>query len=484
LMYRKRPWTMRQYSGFATAKETNKRFKSLLSQGQTGLNVAFDLPTQLGLDTDDPMADGEVGRVGMAVDTLKDMEDAFEGIPLDKISASLTINATAPVLLAMYIAMAEMKGLPIKELRGTLQNDILKEFIGRGAWVFPVETSIRLVCDVIEYCARNAPKYYPVSICGYHIRESGANPVQEVAYAYLIAKAYIDHTLERGLEVDEFVPRLSFNFDIFGNFFEQVAKFRAARRLWARIVKEEYGAQNEQSMKMKMIAGGGGGGLTIEQPENNIVRGAYYALISALSGTQTMALCSYDEAYTIPSEKAAVISLRTMQILMEEMGLCDVADPLGGSYYIEWLTNELESRIIETMKKVEDMGGIVKCVSNGYVQSEVARQAYELEKKIQDGEVAKVGVNRYRTDEEEREIEFHRYSSEDAQSQVQRLNEVKRNRDDAKVKEKLERLKDATGTNENLMPYIVEAIKEYATIGEITKVLKEAFGVFKEPVKL
>jgi len=484
LMYRKRPWTMRQYSGFATAEETNKRFKFLISQGQTGLNVAFDLPTQLGLDSDDSLAHGEVGRVGMAIDTLRDMEDAFEDISLDKISTSLTINATAPILLAMYLVIAEKKGIPIKELRGTLQNDILKEFIGRGAWIYPVEHSIKLVCDIIEYCARNAPKYYPVSICGYHIRESGANPVQEIAYAYLIARAYIEQTLKRGLDVDEFVPRISFNFDIFGNFFEQIAKFRAARRLWAKLIKNEYGAENEQSMKMKMIAGGGGGGLTIEQPENNIVRGAYYALISALSGTQTMALCSYDEAYTIPSEKAALISLRTMQILIEEIGLCDVADPLGGSYYVEWLTNELEARIVETMKEVERMGGIVKGISDGYIQNQVAHQAYEQERRIQSGEQVKVGVNRYRTEEEDRAIEYHQYKSEEAENQMQRLREVKQNRNDAEVKEKLEKLRDKAQTDENLMPYIIDAIKEYATVGEITAVLKDVFGVFKEPVRL
>lgn len=484
LMYRKRPWTMRQYSGFATAKETNKRFKFLISQGQTGLNVAFDLPTQLGLDSDNPMALGEVGRVGMAIDTLRDMEDAFEDISLDKISTSLTINATAPILLAMYLVIAEKKGIPIKELRGTLQNDILKEFIGRGAWIFTVEHSIRLVCDIIEYCAKNAPKYYPVSICGYHIRESGANPVQEIAYAYLIAKAYIGQTLKRGLDVDEFVPRISFNFDIFGNFFEQVAKFRAARRLWAKLIKNEYGAENEQSMRMKMIAGGGGGGLTIEQPENNIVRGAYYALISALSGTQTMALCSYDEAYTIPSEKAALISLRTMQILIEEIGLCDVVDPLGGSYYVEWLTNELETRIVKTMKEVENMGGIVKGISNGYIQNQVAQQAYEQERRIQSGELVKVGINRYRIEEEDREIDYHQYKPEEAKNQVRRLGEAKQNRNDAGVKEKLEKLREKARTDENLMPYIIDAVKEYATVGEITAVLKDIFGVFKEPVRL
>jgi methylmalonyl-CoA mutase N-terminal domain/subunit len=482
-MYRARPWTMRQYSGFATALETNKRFKYLIAQGQTGLNVAFDLPTQMGLDSDDPLAEGEIGRVGMSVDTLKDMEDAFDGIPMDKISTSLTINSTASILMAMYIAVAEKQGVDPKEIRGTAQNDILKEYIGRGTWIFPVEPSIRLIGDTIEYCTKHIPKYYPVSICGYHIRESGANPVQEIAYAFEIAKAYIKHVQERGLDVDEFVPRFSFNFDIHGNLFEQVAKFRAARRLWARIIKEDFKSENPKSMMMKMIAGGGGGGLTIEQPENNIVRGAYYALISALSGTQTMALCSYDEAYTIPSKKAALISLRTMQILIEEMGLTDTVDPLAGSYYIESLTNDMEDRIINCMKKVEESGGIVKAISEGYIQSEVSKQAYIHENRIQSGEEIKVGVNKYRIEEEERNIEFHEYDPKQAEEQIKRLNKVKEERDDEEVRNKLDKLKEAANTNENLMPYIIEAVKSYSTVGEISNVFREVFGEFKEPVR-
>ena len=356
LMYRKRPWTMRQYSGFGTAKETNERFKWLLDQGQTALNVAFDLPTQLGLDSDDPLAEGEVGRLGMAIDTLKDLEEAFDGIPMDKISTSLTVNSVASIMLVMYLIVAEKHGVPWEEVRGTTQNDILKEYIGRGTWIFPVQPSIRLIGDMVEFCSEKVPKFNPFSVCGYHIRESGANPVQEMAYAFGIAIAYIEHVLSRGLSIDDFASRVAFNFDIHGNLWEQVAKFRAGRRLWARIVKERFGAKNPRSMTLRMIAGGGGGGLTVQQPENNIVRGAYYALISALSGTQTMALCSYDEAYTIPSKKAARISLRTMQILADEMGLRDTADPLAGSYYVEWLTNEMEKRIVEKMKKVEKLG--------------------------------------------------------------------------------------------------------------------------------
>ncbi len=483
-MYRYRPFTMRQYAGFGTPKESNERFKFLISQGQNALNVAFDLPSQMGLDSDDPRAWGEVGRVGMAVDTLKDMEIAFADIPLDKVSVSLTINAVTAIMLAMYITVAEKQGVPMAEIRGTTQNDILKEYIGRGTWIFPVEPSIRLIGDTIEFCAKNVPKYYPVSVCGYHIRESGANPVQEIAYAYAIACAYIDHVLERGLKVDDFVDRISFNFDIFGNLWEQVAKFRAARRLWAKIIKEKYGATNPEAMQMKMIAGGGGGGLTIEQPENNIVRGAYYALISALSGTQTMALCSYDEAYTIPTEKAALISLRTMQILIEEMGLADTVDPLAGSYYIEWLTNEMEKRIVEEMRKVDEMGGIVKAISEGYVQREVARQAYLYEKGLQDGTIVKVGVNKYRMEEEQRDVQLHEYKPEQAEEQIRRLNQVRAERDGAAVSQALEKLRRAAEGRENLMPYMLEAVRTYATVGEITQVLKDVFGEFKEPVSL
>jgi methylmalonyl-CoA mutase N-terminal domain/subunit len=485
LMYRARPWTMRQYAGFGTPAETNERFKFLIANGQNALNVAFDLPTQMGLDSDDPLAEGEVGRVGMAIDTLADMETAFEGVPIDQISVSLTINAVAAPIMAMYFALAEKRGLPLSEVRGTAQNDILKEYIGRGAWIFPVEHGLRLVTDTVEYCARQAPKYYPVSVCGYHIRESGANPVQEIAYAYCIARAYIREALQRGLGVDDFAERLSFNFDIFGNLFEQVAKFRAARQLWAKILRDEFGAQKPGAMQMKMIAGGGGGGLTIEQPENNIVRGAYYALISALSGAQTMALCSFDEAYTIPTEKAALISLRTMQILAEEMGLCDTADPLGGSYYVEWLTNEMEQRIAAEIKRVDaDLGGIVRAVSEGAVQREVAQQALTYEKGLQDGTIPKVGVNRHRLEEEQREVALHEYKPEQADDAIRRTQAIRQDRDARAAQAALERVRAAAAGGENVMPAMLAAVRAYVTLGEITKTLKQVFGEFKEPVRL
>ena len=484
-MYRARPWTMRQYAGFGTPAETNERFKFLIGHGQNALNVAFDLPTQKGLDSDDPRAEGEVGRVGMAVDTLADLETAFVGIPLEQISVSLTMNAVAAPIMAMFFVVAEKQGLGLSELRGTCQNDILKEYIGRGAWTFPVEPALRLIGDTIEFCARSAPKYYPVSVCGYHIRESGANPVQEIAYAFCIARAYIRLGLERGLAVYEFADRLSFNFDIFGNLFEQVAKFRAARRLWARTLREEFGAQEPATMQMKMIAGGGGGGLTIEQPENNIVRGAYYALISALSGTQTMALCSFDEAYTIPTERAALISLRTMQILAEELGLCDTADPLAGSYYVEWLTNEMEKRISAEIRRVdEQLGGIVRAVSDGAIQRAVADQAWRYERGLQDGSIPKVGVNRHRMEEEAPGVELHAYDPRQAEESVRRLEQIRATRDAQAVGRALERVHGAAASGVNVMPSMMEAARTYASLGEITAALKTVFGEFREPVSL
>ncbi|MBU6471254.1 MAG: methylmalonyl-CoA mutase [Alphaproteobacteria bacterium] len=483
LMYRKRPWTMRQYTGFGNAADTNKRFHYLIANGQTGLNVAFDLPTQCGLDSDDPLAEGEVGRVGMAVDTLRDFEIAFEGVDLEQITVSLTINGAAAILIAMYLAMAQKRGYDLAKLRGTAQNDILKEYIGRGTWIYPVEPSIRLVGDTIEYCAKHAPKYSPVSVCGYHIRESGADPAQEMAYAFCIAKAYADDVIRRGLPVDEFAGRLSFNFNCFGNLFEQVAKFRAGRGLWAKIMKEEYAAQDPGSMWMRMIAGGGGGGLTFEQPELNIVRGAYYALICALSGTQTMALCCYDEAYTIPSEYAQRISLRTMQMLIEEMGLADTVDPLGGSYYVETLTNQMRDKIVQEMAEVDRQGGIVKLVREGAIQAKVSEQAYRHQREIEAGSFRKVGVNCYRTDEAAPEVEFHPYKEEDARAQVRALDAVRAGRDAGRVEAALARVKADARAGINVMPALMEAVNAYASVGEITNILVGVFGRFHEPVR-
>jgi methylmalonyl-CoA mutase N-terminal domain/subunit len=470
-MYRKRPWTMRQYTGFGNPEDTNERFKFLIENGQTGLNVAFDLPSQIGIDSDDDLAIGEIGRVGMAVDSLRDFEVAFDGIDLEKITVSLTVNGSAAIMIAMYLAMAEKRGYDISKLRGTAQNDILKEFIGRGTWIFPVEPSIKLVADTIEYCANHAPKY------------SGADPAQEMAYGFVIAKAYTDLVLERGLDVDEFASRLSFNFNIYGNIFEQVAKFRAGRGLWAKIIKEEYGATNPRSMVLRMIAGGGGSGLTKEQPEVNIVRGAYYALISALSGAQTMALCCYDEAYTIPSESAQTLSLRTMQVLIEEMGLCDTVDPLAGSYYIETLTNQMRDRMVEVMKEVDEQGGIVKMVAEGTIQSKVSAQAYELLQDIESGEFPKVGINCYQVDEDEPEVEYHPYAEDDARLQIERLGQLRDERDSAAVESSLEKLVDDARAGVNVMPAIMVAVKAYATVGEMTDALVSVYGRYNEPVR-
>jgi len=483
LMYRKQPFTMRQYTGFGNAADTNKRFHYLIANGQTGLNVAFDLPTQCGMDSDDPQAEGEVGRVGMAVDTLRDFEIAFDGVDLERITVSLTVNGAAAILIAMYLAMAEKRGYDLAKLRGTAQNDILKEFVGRGTWVYPVGPSIRLVGDTIEYCAAHAPKYSPVSVCGYHIRESGADPAQEMAYAFCIARAYADEVIRRGLPVDEFAGRLSFNFNCFGNLFEQVAKFRAGRSLWAKIMKEQYGAAKPGSMWLRMIAGGGGGGLTFEQPELNIVRGAYYALICALSGTQTMALCCYDEAYTIPSEYAQRISLRTMQLLIEEMGLGDTVDPLGGSYYVETLTNQMRGRMEAIMAEVDAQGGIVRLIGEGAIQAKVSAQAYKRQCEIEAGRLRKVGVNCYRTEDKTPEMEFHPYREEDARAQVGALERVRAERDAGRARAALARVEADARAGANLMPAIMDAIKAYASVGEITGVLVGVFGRYREPVR-
>jgi methylmalonyl-CoA mutase N-terminal domain/subunit len=482
LGYRSRAWTTRQYSGFGTPEETNERFKFLISHGQTGLNVAFDLPTQMGYDSDDPIAEGEVGRVGMAVDSLRDFEVAFKDIPLNRIGSGLTINAVASIMLAMYQAVAEKYGFSKTEISATPQNDILKEMVGRGAWIFPVDPAVRLIGDTIEYSMKEMPRSNPVSVCGYHIRESGATPVQEIAYAIQIANAYIDEVLGRGYDVDDFVGRFSFNINIFGNLWEQIAKFRAARKLWAKNLRERYGAgkKGEKALFFRGLFGGGGYGLTKRQPENNIMRGAYYALAAALGGAQTTALCSFDEAYTIPTERAALLSLRTLQLLMDEIGLRDTVDPLAGSYFIETLTKQMEEKILEEMRRIDGLGGMVKAVSSGYVQREVARQAYEFEKGVQSGELLKVGVNVY-SDGEDEEVELHEYRWESAEDQVRSLNEVKKTRNNKAVTKALKSLEKATRDKRNVMPYLLECCKAYASVGEMTGVFREVFGEFKEP---
>ncbi|WP_028319930.1 acyl-CoA mutase large subunit family protein [Desulfatiglans anilini] len=478
--YRSRNWTTRQYTGFGTPEETNERFKLMISHGQTGLNVAFDLPTQMGYDSDHPMAEGEVGRVGMAVDSLRDFEMAFKDIALDRIGSGLTINAVASVMLAMYQAVAEKFGYDRSKISATPQNDILKEIVGRGAWIYPVEPAVRLIGDTIEYAMKVLPRCNPVSICGYHIRESGCTPAQEISYAFMIAFAYIDNVIARGYRAEDFVGRFSFNLNIYGNLWETVAKFRAARKLWARLLRERYGVQDKKALFLRGIFGGGGSGMTKQQPENNIMRGAYYALAAALSGAQTTALCSFDEAYTIPTERAALLSLRTFQILMDEIGLRDTVDPLAGSYFIETLTKEMEEKILEEMEKVEKVGGMVEAVSSGFVQREVARQAFEYEKKLQKGEVIKVGVNQY-TEGVDMEVELHAYNEAWARLQIDRLKELKRSRSEAAVGRTLKDLEKAAQKKENVMPFLVECCNAYATVGEMADMFRAVFGEYVEP---
>ena len=480
--YRSRAWTTRQYTGFGTPVETNERFKLMISHGQTGLNVAFDLPTQMGYDSDDLRVAGEVGRVGMAVDTLRDFEIAFKDIPLDRIGVGLTINAVASIMLAMFQATAEKYGYRKDQISATPQNDILKEIIGRGTWIFPVKPSIRLIGDTIEYSMNELPRCNPVSICGYHIRESGATPAQEIGFAIQIANAYIDNVLDRGYHIDDFVRRFSFNFNVFGNLWEQVAKFRAGRKLWAKNLKEKYGAKNPKSLFLRGLFGGGGYGLTKKEPENNIVRGAFYALAAALSGAQTIALCSYDEAYTIPTPHSALLSLRTLQIVMEEVGLRDTVDPLAGSYFIETITKQMEEKIVEEMERIEKMGGMAEAVEQGFVQKLVAQQAYQFEKDLQTGKLKKVGVNLYADEsKKDEEVELHEYDPSAIDQQIERLKEVKRERNDKEVARTLKELKKAAEGGKNVMPYLVDAVKAYATVGEMTNTFREVFGEFNEP---
>ncbi len=478
--YRSRAWTTRQYTGFGTPQETNERFKYMIAHGQNGLNVAFDLPTQMGYDSDSPQSEGEVGRVGMAVDSLQDFEIAFKDIQFDSIGSGLTINAVASIMLAMYQATAEKYGYSKETISATPQNDILKEMIGRGAWIFPVEPSVRLVCDTIEYSVKELPRCNPVSICGYHIRESGATPSQEVGFAFEIAKSYIDDLAGRGLSPDDFVGRFSFNLNVFGNLWEQIAKFRAARKLWAKLLKEEYNVAEKKNLFLRGLFGGGGSGLTKEQPENNIIRGAYYALSAALSGAQTTALCSFDEAFTIPTPRAALLSLRTLEILMEEAGLRDTVDPLAGSYFVETITKEMEEKIKEEMLRVQKMGGMINAISSGYIQREVARQAYEFEKSLQNGEIVKVGVNKY-TEGDQPDVELHEYDDSWVNTQISRLKELRRTRDNREVNRSLKALQKTAKSGNNVMPALVDCCRAYATVGEMTGVFRDVFGEWDEP---
>lgn len=482
-MYRGRLWTMRQYAGFATAEESNKRYKYLLEQGQTGLSVAFDLPTQIGYDSDHPLSEGEVGKVGVAIDSLKDMEILFDGIPLDKVSTSMTINAPAIVLLAMYIAVAEKQGVDKDKLRGTIQNDILKEYIARGTYIFPPKASMRLITNIFEYCSKEVPKWNTISISGYHIREAGATAVQEVAFTLADGIAYVEAAIEAGLDVDDFAPRLSFFFNAHNDLLEEVAKFRAARRLWAKIMKERFKAKKEKSMMLKFHTQTAGSTLTAQQPDNNIVRVTIQTLAAVLGGTQSLHTNSRDEALALPTEESVRIALRTQQIVAYESGVTETVDPLAGSYYIESLTDKIEQEAMNYIKKIDELGGAIKAIEKGYIQKEIQDAAYKYQMEVESGERIVVGVNKFQIEEEDHK-EILRVDPEVERLQREKLKALKEERDNKLVEEKLMILKEKASTDENLMPYILDAVKAYATLGEICDVLREVFGEYEQSIIL
>lgn len=483
-MYRGRLWTMRQYAGFGTAIESNKRYKYLLEQGQTGLSVAFDLPTQIGYDSDHPLSEGEVGKVGVAIDSLKDMEILFDGIPLDKVSTSMTINAPASVLLAMYIAVAEKQGVSKDKLRGTIQNDILKEYIARGTYIFPPKPSMRLITNIFEYCSKEVPKWNTISISGYHIREAGATAVQEVAFTLADGIAYVEAAIKAGLDVDDFAPRLSFFFNAHNNLLEEVAKFRAARRLWARIMKERFNAKNPKSMMLKFHTQTAGSTLTAQQPDNNIVRVAIQALAAVLGGTQSLHTNSRDEALALPTEESVRIALRTQQIIAHESGVADTIDPLAGSYYIESLTDRIEKEAMEYIRKIDELGGAVSAIEKGYIQKEIQDSAYRYQMEVESGEKIVVGVNKFQI-EEDTHKDILKVDLEVERVQRENLIQLRKERNNEEVNNKLEALREAAkDSSVNLMPYILDAVKTYATLGEICDVLREVFGEYQQSIIL
>jgi methylmalonyl-CoA mutase, N-terminal domain len=481
-MYRGRLWTTRQYAGYGTPEETNEHFKFLLKQGNTGLSVAFDLPTQIGFDSDNPLVEDEVGRVGVAVDTLRDMEIIFKGIPLDKITTSFTMNPLAAIILAMYIAVAEKQGVSPEKIGGTLQNDILKEYMARGTQIFPLGPSLRLIGDIIEYCKDNVPQMNTISICGYHMREAGCSLIHEVAYCLLDAIVYTEEALKRGINIDEFAPRLSFLIGAGTNLFEEVAKFRAARRMWAKIVKNRFKAKNPESMKMRIFSGCLGSQFTAREPLNNIIRATIDNLVAVMSGNNAIHTTSYDEAYEIPTEESVRTAMRTQQIVAYETDAASVADPMGGSYFLEYLTNRIEEGIEKEMARVEENGGILKGIEDGSIQRDIARQAFELEKKIQSGEKVIVGVNKFVSDAKEHEVELHQANKDVREKQLVRLKKVKAERNNKMVKLALDEIRRVATGKGNLLGPILSAVHEYATVGDICNVLKEVFGEYREVV--
>jgi methylmalonyl-CoA mutase N-terminal domain/subunit len=474
-MYRGRLWTMRQYAGMGTAEETNERYRYLIDEGQTGLSMAFDLPTQMGYDSDAEMAAGEVGKSGVAIDSIHDMERVFEGIDLSEVSTSMTINAPAAILLAMYIAVGDRKGVPREQLRGTIQNDVLKEYVARNTYIYPPEPSMRVVTDLFEFCTAEVPNFKAISISGYHIREAGSSAAQELAFTLGNGIEYVERATEAGLDVDGFAPQLSFFFASYNNIFEEVAKFRAARRMWARIMDERFDAENSDSKKLKFHTQTAGSTLTAQQIDNNIVRVAYQALAGVLGGTQSLHTNGKDEALALPTEESVRTALRTQQILAHESGAADTIDPLAGSYYVENLTDELEAEAFDILESVDERGGMLQAIDDGWVQREVQDVAFERQREIEEGERTIVGVNEYQVDEEP-EMDVEEVTEADQQRQRERLQEVRDERDDEPVEEALAALRDAAAGEDNLLPYIIDAVKAEATTGEIADTMREVFG--------
>jgi len=480
-MYRGRLWTMRQYAGFGTAEESNARYRYLLEQGQTGLSVAFDLPTQMGYDSDHQMATGEVGKVGVAIDSLQDMETLFDGIPLDKVSTSMTINSTAIILLTMYMAVAEKQGVEVKALSGTIQNDILKEYFARGTYIFPPKPSMRIITDIFAFCKNHLPKFNTISVSGYHVREAGSSAVQEVAFTLADGIAYVEAALSAGLKVDDFAKRISFFFGVHNNFLEEVAKFRAARRLWAKIMKERFKAQDPSSCMLRFHAQTAGCTLTAQQPDTNIIRVTLQALAAVLGGTQSLHTCSRDEALALPSEESVRTALRTQQIIAYESGVPNTVDPLGGSFAIEKLTSEIERRAKEYIDRIDQMGGVLKAIESGFIQREIQESSYIYQKKIETKEHIIVGVNQFQVEEPSPD-NLLKVNPEIEKKQKERLHKLKRERDSSTVKSKLKQIENAANGNENLVPVIFDAVKSYATLGEISDTLRSVFGQYKESV--
>ncbi|HQD06782.1 MAG TPA: methylmalonyl-CoA mutase family protein [Bacillota bacterium] len=478
-MYRGRLWTMRQFSGFGDAFDSNRRYRYLLEQGQTGLSVAFDMPTIMGYDSDHPRSRGEVGRCGVAVDSLADMEILFDGIPLDRVTTSMTINGPAAILWCMYLAAAEKQGVPLEKVGGTIQNDILKEYIAQKSWIFPPEPSLRLITDIFAFASRHVPRWNTISISGYHIREAGSTAVQELAFTLADGFAYVEAGIKAGLDVDEFAPRLSFFFNAHLDFFEEICKYRAARRIWARHMRERYGAKNPRSWMMRFHTQTAGCSLTAQEPENNIIRTALEALAAVLGGTQSLHTNSMDEVLALPTEKAVKIALRTQQIIAHESGVANTVDPLAGSYFVEAMTNRMEAEAEEYFRKIESLGGVLAAIERGFFQQEIADAAYAYQRAVESGERVVVGVNRYLS-QEPVNIEILKIDPAVEERQVQRLRELKARRDNLAVKAALERLKQAAQGSDGLIPYILEAVKVYATEGEIVAVLKEVFGEYRE----